>query len=305
MKRFSVMGLCLAAVFAFSAMAASGAQAAEYGQCLHISPVNGKPVKNTQWKNPACTVKENALDPDGKYEWYPGPPKSCVGAKNGHYKDSACTVGEKEIDPDGKFNAGCGAPAGVGGVFGTPVNNCAVISATGSTAFLENEGHTVKIECSTNGGEGGEILSSTKAKGVAVYTGCKDETAGAITCHSAGAAAGEIKTKELEATPEEFSGQVYVNYTNEHNTGAPYLAEFECGANVATFRVKGAAAGLYATANEMNATSTQTFNGTVGHQSLELEVKTGAGSFGSPEKSLQNQVTTFTSAATLGAEIRT
>jgi hypothetical protein len=304
MKRLSIMGLCLAAVFAFSAMVASGAQAAEYGQCLKINPANGKPLKNTQYKDANCTVKESASDPDGKYEWYPGPPKTCFGAKNGHYKDSACTVGEKESDPDGKFTGECGSGPGSGGIFGPP-NNCAAISATGSTAFLENEGHTIKIECATNGSEKGEILSATKADGVAVYTGCKDETAGAITCHSAGAAAGEIKTNELEATPEEFSGKVYVNYTNSSNTGHPYLAEFECGANVATFRVKGAAAGLYATQNEMNTTSTQTFNGTIGHQSLELEVKTGAGSFGSPEKSLQNQVTTFTTPDPLGAEINT
>ena len=46
MKRLSIMGLCVAAVFAFSAMVASGAQAAEYGQCLKINPATGKALKN-------------------------------------------------------------------------------------------------------------------------------------------------------------------------------------------------------------------------------------------------------------------
>ena len=79
MKRIHIVGLCLAAVFAFSAMVASSASAAEYGICTGTSLTTGKALKNQEWKDPNCTQKEMASDPDGKYAWVPGPPLICYG----------------------------------------------------------------------------------------------------------------------------------------------------------------------------------------------------------------------------------
>jgi hypothetical protein len=69
MKRIRMMGLALVAVFAFSAMVASAAQAGEYGTCVKTVKVNKKYTGNYTDAN--CTVV-NAKH-EGEYEWAPTP----------------------------------------------------------------------------------------------------------------------------------------------------------------------------------------------------------------------------------------
>lgn len=275
MKRIQLVGLCIVALFAFSAMAAASASAApEYGQC--------KTVKKGKYTNSGCTTTGKKA----KKEWFPGRPANCEKVKKGKYTNPECTTEGKK----GKYEKTACSP------------NCAVITAKGGAAFLEAESG-IKIECATNGSEGGEILSATEADGKAVYTGCHIEALGGVKCTSAGAATGEIKTNELRATPEEKGGKVWVNYTAK-NGG--YLAEFAC--EVVSIRVSGNAAGkVTGGVNEMSVKSTQTFarsiEGIEG-QNLTSESNTGKG-FEKPEKSWQNQTTEFESHATGGMEIRT
>jgi hypothetical protein len=64
MKRIRIVGLCLAAIFAFAAIVASGASAEsppEVGRCL--KKAGGK------WKNSTCTTA--AKPGEEKFEWYP------------------------------------------------------------------------------------------------------------------------------------------------------------------------------------------------------------------------------------------
>jgi len=63
MKRFRIVGLCLAAIFALTALVATGASAEtppEVGRCLKLA--GGK------WKDGGCKVK--SLPGEEKFEWY-------------------------------------------------------------------------------------------------------------------------------------------------------------------------------------------------------------------------------------------
>jgi hypothetical protein len=68
MKRIRIMGLCLIAVFAFSAMVATAAQAAEVGECVKAAKVGKGYAGNYTDKN--CTVVSGTKT--GKYNWSPG-----------------------------------------------------------------------------------------------------------------------------------------------------------------------------------------------------------------------------------------
>lgn len=242
MKRMQVVGLCIVAAFALSAMAASSASAApEYGQCQLLTKGSTPKIKHGKWTDPNCQIhstKKGVPNEKGIYEWVPGPSPACFKGKKLEYTDSACA--SKSGKPrKGTFEREACFP------------NCALISAEGGAAHLEAESK-LKIECATNGSEGGEVLSPTSADGKAVYTGCKIEAFG-VKCKNG--APGEIKTNELLATPEEKGGKVWVNYTAKETV---YLTEFDC--EVVKIRVKGHAAGLASGGvNEMSTKQTQTF----------------------------------------------
>ncbi len=91
MKRIGIVGLCLAAMFALSAMGASSAFAGEYGVCAKAAK-SGKTYTG-KYEDKNCT-KEEATKTGGKYEWvpYPGP----AGTKWGYTSKSktATLVGE-------------------------------------------------------------------------------------------------------------------------------------------------------------------------------------------------------------------
>ena len=67
MKRFKIVGLCLVAVFALTAVMASGAQAGQWGTCTKAAK-NGK-VYTGNYTDKLCSTK--AAEKNGKYEWVP------------------------------------------------------------------------------------------------------------------------------------------------------------------------------------------------------------------------------------------
>ena len=67
MRRIQIVGLCLGAVFAFSAMAASSAYAGEYGTCVKTKEVEKHYTGNYKDKN--CT--EYTGSGTSEYEWEP------------------------------------------------------------------------------------------------------------------------------------------------------------------------------------------------------------------------------------------
>jgi len=292
MKRMKIAGLCLVAVFAFSAMAVSSASAAEFGQCRELTKNTTPKVKHGQWTDANCVVhseKKGNPASKGNHEWYPGPVENCIAMKKGHFADSACSVpDEKNGKGKGHFEKQACSPS------------CQTLTTSGGAAVLEGASG-IKIECATNSSEGAEILSATEGAGVAAYTGCKIASVG--SCASSGAAATEIKTYELKSNPIIIAGEVWLEYTRKAvGPNQPYLAEFECG-GVVKIRVSGNADGLDAgNVNTDGTKSTQTFSKALGNQSLTTEKNTGSG-FGGAEGSFQNQTTEFVAAA--HSEIKT
>jgi len=65
MKRIRIVGLCLVAGLALSAMGASDAQAGELRRCL-----NAIPAHKGNWTNKSCTQRN--VTHSGKYEWVSG-----------------------------------------------------------------------------------------------------------------------------------------------------------------------------------------------------------------------------------------
>jgi hypothetical protein len=291
MKRIHIVGLCLVAGIAFSAMVTASASAApEFGQCKLLTKSTQPKAKKGVYANPSCTEpysKKGKVEAKGNYEWYPGAPAACVyDKKAGKYSDPGCT---DEVSKKGNYNREPCYP------------NCAELTGTGGKAFLEGESSHLKIECDTNGSKGGEVLSATEATAIGYYTGCHIEAFG-VSCKS-GTEAGVIETYKLEAYPREISGKVWIEYTNKSGAHSPYLAEFNC--EVATLRVKGSADALdTGNVNAMSVTSTQEFSNALGNQALITEKNTGSG-FGEPEGSKQNQTTSVTSNDPEGGEIRT
>jgi hypothetical protein len=287
MKRVYIVGLCLMAAMALSALASASASAAEYGQCQALGKHTSPKAKHGKYENSGCTVEQ--AKHKGNFEWVPGPSPTCVAQKKGEYTESACATKSAKAHK-GTFEKEC------------PVN-CANISASGGEAFLEAESG-LKIECKTNGAEDSHIVSASEARGIAKYTGCEIKTAHAV-CTSSGAASGEIKTYELSAKPVEISGAVWVEYSaGPGDTNPPYLAEFAC-AGAANIRVKGTADGkVSGGVNEMSVNTEQVFSTALKNQNLTSESNIGKG-YEKPEKSFQNQTTKFTTEDPAGGEIRT
>jgi len=284
MKRIRIVGLCLVIVFALSAMVASTASASKYGICTTKSFVNGKALKNQEWKDANCTIKESVADPDGKFAFVPGKPPTCVGvAKNGHYKDSACATGEKESDPDGKFEAYCGAAAGVGGNFGVP-NNCAAYTSKTGKALLSTPGlGASEVEC-TGGTGGGEITGETTGVTTTKFTGCSTaKKSSTCTSEQLSSPAGTIETYPLNTTlvgnpeknknggPGPVVGEVWTRFTGK----APhekYLAIFRC-VGVAWFSAQGWNAGFQkGNVNVMSVTGKTEIHEGTGEQFQDTEV---------------------------------
>jgi hypothetical protein len=264
MKRIRIMGLCIVAAFALSAVAASSASAGEYGQCKSTSPTTGKAIKKGEFTDVNCQVwsvkvknGKEVKAKKGHFEWFPGPSPSCEAKKGGEYTDSTCAT--KSSKPKkGKFEKPCGALS------------CAGLKSSTGEAVLE--GGPAAVKCTASTGEG-EITGVKTDREVVKFTGC--EAAGQKCTSLRGATKeGEIVTNVLETTlidgPSEpgqkgekgLSGlepkedEVWLQFANVAGAFAPYLAEFGC-TGVAFIRVSGSVSGITTPLDVMGTTSTQ------------------------------------------------
>jgi hypothetical protein len=292
MKGIQLVGLCIIAAFALSAIGATSASAAvEFGTCLELNKNTLPKVKKGKYE-PGCQTlfkKKGTPAAKGSFEWINGMPNCFEVKKKGAYDDPGCTA--LDAKHKGQFEKRACAP------------NCNKLNTHGGIAFLETENAVVseitRIECKTNSSEGAEIAEhANEGFGRAVYTGCKNVKAGA-GCTSSGANTEEIRTEPLEGTPQEIGGKVWIHYTSSVTVGSVehVLAVFQCG-SAGEFRVHGFADGIVGGepqggVNALASVTEQSFSKALGHQELFLEVKTGAGGFGVPEKSNQNQTTVF------------
>lgn len=105
MKHIRIIGLCLVAVFAVVAVAATSASAAgpEWGHCVPVKSKGHYEDKNCT-KEDFKESKSGKRTYKGKFEWAPGASVACFPQKQGKYKDSGCTeLDEKKGKAKGKY----------------------------------------------------------------------------------------------------------------------------------------------------------------------------------------------------------
>lgn len=221
MRRLKILGLCLVAVFALGALAATVAQAEgpEWGRCLHVEPEKGKEVKKGNYEDPNCqkvamTTKKGVEVPShkGAYEWYGGAKQYCGKQKKAEfkYKDKACSVvAEKKGVPDnkGKYEWGPGAKftaVGGAGVLNATFDLCRIAGSSQSLPRKDctEEGKpsyfaepVARVECTSERATG-EAVGTDEVADVSVrFTGCAFSGTPATTT---GLPAGEIQVNQLK-----------------------------------------------------------------------------------------------------------
>jgi hypothetical protein len=227
---------------AFSAMIASSASAAEYGQCKLLSKETVPKDKHGVYSDPNCQVpysKKGKVEAKGNYEWYPGPSPDCVSNKKGEYTESACVTKSAKAKK-GKFERVACYP------------NCNTYTSKTGKALLSTPGlGASEVEC-TKGTGSGEITGVKSGTTQTTFTNCTTDK-GASTCTSEGAPSETIVTYELNATVighgekgkgghEPVTGEVWTEFSGRA-PHAKYLAIFDC-VGVAWFAAEGTNAGV-------------------------------------------------------------
>jgi len=183
MKRFQVVGLCLAAVFAFSAVmvASASAELPEYKACAKQSKNPTTKKYEGEYSGKKCGASEKSATKEGKYErveWNKG--KSASPSFKGKNEGAPHNNLVDPICPTGQFNETshkCNAPEG-----SAKANEPADIAGT-TTCTKE------KVE--------GKITGAKTQTWKTVYGKCE---ALETPCNTAGKPAGTIETDELEST---------------------------------------------------------------------------------------------------------
>jgi len=236
MKRIHIVGLCLVAGIAFSAMVTSSAFAGEYGQCRELTKSTNPKAKKGKYSEGNCQTL--APKSKGNFEWFPGPSPACEPVKKGFYSDPACgTLDEKKGKPKGKFERRPCYP------------NCNTFtSKTGHAALSTPALGASAVECTGSTGTG-EITGVKSGNATTTFTNC---TTKGEKCQSVGEPEGTIKTFLLHTTlidhgekglsgGEPISGELWTEFSIEApNTS---LAVFECK-GVGWFSAVGSNAGV-------------------------------------------------------------
>jgi hypothetical protein len=262
MKRIKIVGLCLVAVFALSAMiAASGAQAGTYKICIE--------QKKGFYGNSTCSGEKVEKKGKPKGTWELIPLSTCIPQKHGFYSDSGCSVlDEKKGKGKGSFEKTKGLK----------------FKDAGGPAKLATPGLGPNdVECTSSTSEGAFTGAKTATDRVK-FVGC---TFSGLPCQSAGprgTASGEsgvITTNLLDANlldegekgnggkdtvaPGEVWNQLV---SSEHE---PYQAEFECS-GVVFIKTGGSIAGKVVSAlNSLTTSQEQEFEVGVGEGALTTE----------------------------------
>jgi hypothetical protein len=202
MKSIKLVGLCLVAVFAFTALAASAAQAAEpeWGHCVA--------AKKGFYSESNCRTRdEKKGKPKGHFEWATGAAAACYGKKGGKYAESKCeTVDFKKGLPHGKYEKTGGAnftAAAGAGVLKASIYECVnsheesvqVARTNVECEHYENNIAEIGVECEKENATG-EAAGTDEVANVSVhFNGC---TLFGVPANSPGHPAGEIQVNPLK-----------------------------------------------------------------------------------------------------------
>jgi hypothetical protein len=239
-RHVRMLGLCLVAVFAVVAVAASSASASgpEWGHCVA--------QKKGKYSDSNCTTLDVVKGKNkGSHEWVGGAGSACYGQKKGHYKDPACTEedftvkggvktykGKYEKTGGGKFTGKGGAGNLYGKVLDCLNEEDELIGPVPKVDCTEVSEVGLVISCTTENASG-EAIGTDEVTNVSVrFTGCKFSTVPATT---PGLNPGEIETYTLK-------GRLGYIKENTHDvgvllepkaTGRPF-AELELGGALIT-----------------------------------------------------------------------
>ncbi len=252
MRHFKIMGLCLVAVFALAAVAASSASATgpEWGRCLAQKHGN-----YTEGNCQTVATKHGVPDHKGSYEWYGGAAALCYPKKHGEYVDSGCTtVATKHGVPDHKGHYEKTAGNKFVGVAGAALlhsiitecyeeNNEPVLAprtaCTGAPIFREPPGYVTdpspRIECTSQIATG-EAVSGNEVANVSVrFKGC---TLGGNPATSTNSCSPACSAGEIQVLP--LKGKI--GYTEPHHEVGVLLEPVTAGGNFAEFVALGVGA---------------------------------------------------------------
>ena len=247
-KWISIVGLCLVAMAAFGAMAASSASAGEYGVCLKTARVaEGKVLHYTgKWKDAACERERQA---NGEYEWYPG--RTGIGrgapvvtAEAFEYKGPSTSV----VLRSAAGTITCGGSVTEGAILGaqynvekTVFNKCTLSVTKGKCTGVDDP--------QLKAGEIGEFSDTY------------------LLDHGTKGPSG-LEPKELEVWNASFASEGYPYY--------PYQAIFECAPGV-LFRVGGQLSGVVTPVSTMTPKWTVASGEGKGEQDLVSEYSENGG----------------------------
>jgi len=143
MKRMRILGLCLVAAFAMSAMAVASASAAppEIGRCIKVAKGQGR------YKDAGC---EKGEVKGGIYEWIPGVVKNKF----------TSTEGKSTFETVGKQKVVCKSDTDSGEYF-PPKEDLETIVFAGCEVIGVINGKKVKLPCQNAGGPPGVIQTTT------------------------------------------------------------------------------------------------------------------------------------------------
>lgn len=230
MKRMSLAGLCLVAVFALSALVASAAQAAEpeWAGCIA--------KKKGEYTNSSCTTK-SAKAHKGAYEFVAGQAATCIAQKDGEYASSTCTTkskkphkGKYEVAPAARFTSTGGA-----GILKSELHDCLTAEfeeqkRTGDCkkeeGHTENEPFRANVECKSESSSG-EAFGADGLRNIKVlFKGCL--ALGVLACSNT-AHAEEIEVNTLDGSLGYINkAQHEVGVLLEPKVTDGPFAEFQC-----------------------------------------------------------------------------
>jgi hypothetical protein len=252
-RHVRMLGLCLVALFALTAVAAVGSASAanpEWGACIE--------AKKGHYEDSSCTKEKfkeskGVKKYSGKYEWKAGAPAApeCIAKKHGNYLTSACNTekekkgvpeeGKGKYEKDGpKFTGKGGAGVLKGYLYGCALNNEFPGGFNGqpgdrvphvnckNSEYGLNGQLAANIECATENATGEAVGSKEIANVKVVFTGCQFNGNPSTT---PGHPAGEIVTYTLKG---------HLGYINKSTTSVGVLLEpAAAGGAFAEFEIVG------------------------------------------------------------------
>jgi hypothetical protein len=263
MKRIRIVGLCLVAVFAFSAMVASSASAGTYKWC--------QPMKKGEYTTSSCATK-SAKAKKGHFEIKAV--EACAAQKKGEYTTNTCTTKSAKAKK-GHFEKTTGrkyTATTLGANLATPALGPNAVECSASTTVGEITGPKTDVQVVTFTGC---QLEGKKCESTALFgNGTPSGIAGVIITNKLdsklvdnGEKAGGYKHEE---PPVGHAWDELVS--SEHE---PYSSEFICGGTI-ILRTHGSVSGDVSPVNTFGKTTTVTFTPTGGaEQALLTEVFNG------------------------------